>query len=129
MRPVLRNPCMVLVTGRLVMKNLRGRRRLAKLERAERMVDVEFSYRHSSKASMIMRHGGNAWWLLITSKGSTMSFSTCIDVNVDSRSGFLRIASRTRSPKIGWNKQSWCAIVGNIRLTLLQSEPSLEQKK
>src|SRR5882762_9851827 len=122
MRPVLRNPCMVRVTGRLVMKNLRGRRRLAKLERVERMVDVEFSSRHSSKASMIIRHGGNAWWLFIASKGSTMSFSTCVDVKVDSRSGFLRIASTTRSRKIGWNKQSWCAMVGNIKLILLQSE-------
>jgi len=97
-----------LATGRLVMKNRMGEYRPVNADRVVRTVDVAFSSLHSSSASITTRHGGNSnpGSSIRASRGSTISFANCIDVNADCRSMSLRIASDTRSCKSGCSEHS-----------------------
>src|SRR5258708_14709429 len=92
------------------------------------MVEIEFSSLHSYKASMTMMHGGNVSSRMTASSGSTISFFSCLDGRAYSTPAFLRIASDTCVLNVGWNDVSSNAIVRKMRLILLHSASSLEQK-
>src|SRR5882762_3502781 len=124
------NPCTIFCAGLLVMKNRSGDRSSTDSDRAKRMVDIAFKSLHSSSASMMMIHGRNSdpASCMTPRSGSITSFVSCLELNEYCRSGSLRIASDTCFSKAGLNDDSWYAMVGKMRLTLLHSELSLEQK-
>src|SRR5258706_3572409 len=105
-RPVMRKPCTTFVAGLLVMKSFSGKRWLEESARAERMVDIESWSLHSSKASMMMMHGGNDSSHMATPRGSTMSFFSCLDGRAYCTSGSLHIASDTCFLNMGLNDES-----------------------
>src|SRR5258705_6851480 len=92
-RSVLRNPCTTFITGRLVMQNLRGASRPANADSDNKIVDVAFPSLHSSRVSMMTRHGGKAFSRIAARRGFMTSFSSCLDGSEYCTSGSFTIAS------------------------------------